>query len=318
MASSSSFSRMWNHDVFISFRGEDTRKTFVDHLYSALVQCGIHTYKDDVALPRGEIIGPALLKAIEESRIVVIVFSKNYADSSWCLDELAHIMKCMGERGLIVLPIFYDVDPSDVRKQNGKYGEAFAKHEIQKKDKVESWRRKSLVDACDKMEILSGLDGEKWSSTHVRLPFFVKNYRNDELAHIMKCMGERGLIVLPIFYDVDPSDVRKQNGKYGEAFAKHEIQKKDKVESWRKALVDAGNLAGWEVKHVANGPYTHCYCGGRLNDLWKGSVGNVVKEFSLSSLYDKWTMVSNFFASEMLCSLCIQLVCFVVKGIRHV
>ncbi|KAI9215660.1 hypothetical protein POPTR_T002968v4 [Populus trichocarpa] len=32
------------YDVFLSFRGEDTRKTFTDHLYTALVQAGIHTF----------------------------------------------------------------------------------------------------------------------------------------------------------------------------------------------------------------------------------------------------------------------------------
>nr|KAJ0190366.1 hypothetical protein LSAT_V11C800409640 [Lactuca sativa] len=111
MASSSSSpafsSQSWNHDVFLSFRGEDTRKTFVDHLYTALVQKGIYTYKDDETLPRGELINPSLMKAIEESQIGVIVFSENYADSSWCLDELAHIMKCKDTRGQILIPIFY-------------------------------------------------------------------------------------------------------------------------------------------------------------------------------------------------------------------
>ncbi|XP_076952372.1 disease resistance protein Roq1-like [Bidens hawaiensis] len=137
-------SQSWNHDVFISFRGEDTRKSFVDHLYMALVQQGIQTYKDDETLGRGESIGPALLKAIQDSHIAVIVFSENYADSSWCLDELAHIIECMDKKGQIVMPVFYDVDPSDVRKQNGKYGEAFTKHECQNKHKVESWRKALL------------------------------------------------------------------------------------------------------------------------------------------------------------------------------
>lgn len=99
MASSS---QSWIYDVFLSFRGEDTRKTYVDHLYDALVQNGIHTYKDDEELPRGETIGPALFKAIEESRIAVIVFSENYANSSWCLDEVTYIMRCRNERGQIV------------------------------------------------------------------------------------------------------------------------------------------------------------------------------------------------------------------------
>nr|GFA19476.1 TMV resistance protein N-like [Tanacetum cinerariifolium] len=130
----------WIYDVFLSFRGEDTRKNFVDHLYSALSERLIDTYKDDEKLPRGDSIGPSLLKAIEESQMAVIIFSKNYADSSWCLDELQYIMKCRDERGQIVMPIFYDVEPSEVRKQKGQFGQGFAKHESENNKKVESWR----------------------------------------------------------------------------------------------------------------------------------------------------------------------------------
>nr|XP_043613516.1 disease resistance protein Roq1-like [Erigeron canadensis] len=154
MASSSSLlsgSSSWKYDVFLSFRGEDTRKTFVDHLYNALGQHGILTYKDDVTLGRGDTIGPSLLKAIEESQILVIIFSENYADSSWCLDELSHIMKCRdSETGQIIFPIFYHVNPSDVRKQEGQFGKAFAKHEQSEnyKKKVETWK-KALVDASN-------------------------------------------------------------------------------------------------------------------------------------------------------------------------
>ncbi|CAH1431605.1 unnamed protein product [Lactuca virosa] len=138
-------SQPWKYHVFLSFRGEDTRKTFVDHLYSALEQQGIYTYKDDETLPRGESIGPSLVKAIEESQIAVIIFSENYADSSWCLDELLCIMKCKDTKGQVVMPIFYDVDPSDVRKQKRKYGEAFSKHELENKNKVKSWTQ-TFVD----------------------------------------------------------------------------------------------------------------------------------------------------------------------------
>ncbi|XP_042753729.1 TMV resistance protein N isoform X2 [Lactuca sativa] len=150
-------SEVWKYHVFLSFRGEDTRKTFVDHLYTALLQQGIFTYKDDETLPRGESIGPSLVTAIEESQIAIIIFSKNYADSSWCLDELERIMKCKDTRGQIVMPIFYDVDPSEVRKQKRKYGEAFVKHELENKTKVESWK-KALVDASN----ISG-----WEPQHI-------------------------------------------------------------------------------------------------------------------------------------------------------
>ncbi|KAL7589654.1 hypothetical protein Lser_V15G37426 [Lactuca serriola] len=150
-------SQSCKYHVFLSFRGEDTRNTFVGHLYSALEQEGIYPYKDDETLPRGESIHPSLMKAIEESQIAIIVFSKNYCDSSWCLDELAHIMKCRDTRGQIVMPIFYDVDPTEVRKQKRKYGEAFARHELENKRKVESWR-KALVDASN----ISG-----WEPKHI-------------------------------------------------------------------------------------------------------------------------------------------------------
>ncbi|KAL8252470.1 hypothetical protein R6Q59_036163 [Mikania micrantha] len=143
-----SSSRSFKYDVFLSFRGEDTRKTFVDHLYSALKQHLISTYKDDETLPRGESIRPSLFKAIEESWIAIIIFSKNYADSSWCLDELAHIMKCKEETELIVIPIFYDVDPLDIRKQKGDFGKAFAQQEIENINKAQLWR-KALVDASN-------------------------------------------------------------------------------------------------------------------------------------------------------------------------
>ncbi|KAJ6947414.1 disease resistance protein RUN1-like [Populus alba x Populus x berolinensis] len=136
------------YDVFLSFRGEDTRKTFVDHLYTALVQAGIHTFRDDDELPRGEEISEHLLEAIRESKISIVVFSKGYASSRWCLNELVEILKCKRKKtGQIVLPIFYDIDPSDVRKQTGSFAEAFDKHEERFEEKLVKEWRKALEDA---------------------------------------------------------------------------------------------------------------------------------------------------------------------------
>jgi hypothetical protein len=141
--SSSSSSHQWKYHVFLSFRGEDTRKSFTDHLYAALKQKGIFTFRDDEELERGRPISLELLKAIEESLFAIIIFSKNYVSSTWCLDELVKIMECKKEMGLIVLPIFYDVDPSKVRKQMETYAQAFVEHEKQLKEnieKVHTWR----------------------------------------------------------------------------------------------------------------------------------------------------------------------------------
>ncbi|KAK9993089.1 hypothetical protein SO802_022792 [Lithocarpus litseifolius] len=142
-SSSTSSSRRWVYDVFLSFRGMDTRNNFISHLYFALKQKGIFTFKDNEGLERGEFISPELLKAIEESKFAIVILSRNYASSTWCLDELAKIVECMKQMKMTVIPIFYDVNPSDVRKQMGTFAQAFAKHEkCFKKNikKVQTWR----------------------------------------------------------------------------------------------------------------------------------------------------------------------------------
>ncbi|XP_062079285.1 disease resistance protein Roq1-like [Humulus lupulus] len=112
--------------VFISFRGEDTRKSFTSHLLKALINNRIETYVDE-KLDRGKKISKELLNAIDNSKISVVVFSENYASSSWCLDELVHIIQCMKKETQMVLPVFYHVDPSDVRSQKRSYAVAFEK-----------------------------------------------------------------------------------------------------------------------------------------------------------------------------------------------
>jgi hypothetical protein len=118
-----------NYDVFITFRGEDTRNNFTDFLFSALEDKRVSVFRDDTNLPKGDTIGPELLCAIEDSQIFVVIFSKNYASSTWCLRELEKICECVQVSGKHVLPIFYDVDPSEVQKQSGIYGEAIVEHE---------------------------------------------------------------------------------------------------------------------------------------------------------------------------------------------
>ena len=91
-SSSSSSCPQWNYDVFLSFCGVDTRKNFTDHLYTALKQKGIITFRDDEKLERGKYISPELLQAIEESKYAIIILSTNYASSRWCLIELAKLL----------------------------------------------------------------------------------------------------------------------------------------------------------------------------------------------------------------------------------
>ncbi|XP_057450973.1 disease resistance protein Roq1-like isoform X2 [Lotus japonicus] len=153
--SSSSSWMIWKYDVFVSFRGEDTRNNFTDHLFGALHTKGFVIFRDDRELRKGGSISTELLQAIEGSRILIVVFSKNYASSTWCLQELAKIADNV-EVSQTVLPIFYDVSPSEVRKQTGNYGKAFVEHEERFRDNLEmvqTWR-----DALTRVANLSGWD----------------------------------------------------------------------------------------------------------------------------------------------------------------
>ncbi|PKI63552.1 hypothetical protein CRG98_016070 [Punica granatum] len=121
----------WTYDVFLSFRGEDTRRSFTSHLFHRLAEQGVNAFMDN-SLPKGEDISSQLIDAIRSSRISVVM----------------------------VLPVFYDVFPSDVRKLTGCFGEAVTKHEEDKdKETVARWRA-----ALTEVGSLSGWDLTDYAS----------------------------------------------------------------------------------------------------------------------------------------------------------
>ncbi|KAM1133198.1 hypothetical protein ACFX19_043181 [Malus domestica] len=171
----------WKYHVFLSFRGEDTRRGFTDHLYKQLEARGIRTFRDEPELERGTDINPELLKAIDQSRSAIIVLSTNFASSSWCLRELTHIVRCMKEKKRI-FPIFYGVDPSDVRHQRGSFGEAFAEHEVNYREHMEEvneWRKSLKMvanlagwnskDCRYDTELIQGIVNTLWEEVHPTL-----------------------------------------------------------------------------------------------------------------------------------------------------
>lgn len=132
---SSSPSPKFQHDVFISSGDKDTRESFKDELLQSLQKKGI-----------------SLAERIEESRCAVVVISREYASSRWCLDELVKIIEC----AQTVFPVFYKVNSSDMRSLTGPFGKIFAKHEIHfidDKDRVKKWKT-----ALNKLADISGWD----------------------------------------------------------------------------------------------------------------------------------------------------------------
>ncbi|XP_023741131.1 toll/interleukin-1 receptor-like protein [Lactuca sativa] len=147
---SSSSTNDHKYDVFLSFRGDDTRHSFTDHLHKALLGADISTFLDDKEIETGGDLKPELEGAIKESRASIIVLSKNYANSSWCLDELVLILGERKASNQIVIPIFYHVDPTHVRKQQSSFGDAIAKHKRVMRAEINPNKRSQWAQKVDR------------------------------------------------------------------------------------------------------------------------------------------------------------------------
>ncbi|KAL5776095.1 hypothetical protein ACOSP7_009021 [Xanthoceras sorbifolium] len=208
-SSSSSIIPQFKYDVFLSFRGEDTRNNFTSHLYKALRDKQIETFID-YNINRGDEISQSLLKAIEESHISVVIFSKDYASSRWCLNELVKILECREKYKQIVMPVFYEVEPSDVRNQSGSFADAFAEHELRFKeslDKLQTWK-----DALKKAANLSGWHSDNKKSKSVLIEDIVE----DVLKRLngMPSSDKKNLVgidssIMLIEWLLEPKEVRR-------------------------------------------------------------------------------------------------------------
>nr|KYP76799.1 TMV resistance protein N [Cajanus cajan] len=181
----------FTYDVFLSFRGSDTRYAFTGNLYKALRDRGIHTFIDEEDLQRGHEIKPSLINAIQHSRMAILVLSQNYASSSHCLDELVTIIDSVKAKGRFILPIFYDVDPSHVRHQTGTYGEALAMH--QERFTRDKENRKDNVDRLHKWKMALN-QAASLSGNHYKLGTFLlgrNEYEHEFIGKIVKEVSDK-------------------------------------------------------------------------------------------------------------------------------
>ncbi|KAI9126312.1 hypothetical protein K1719_002733 [Acacia pycnantha] len=159
-------------DVFLSFRGADTRNCFTIPLYNALQSRGVRVFLDDVGLNRGDHIAPSLIEAIRDSAASIIVVSPDYASSHWCLEELAEICDCRR----LILPVFFNVNPRDVRKQGGPFEDSFEDHKAKRREEdVLRWRKA--------MEKVGGIAGFPFSHPSEKEEGFAQ--KRDDLIRLL-------------------------------------------------------------------------------------------------------------------------------------
>jgi len=69
----------------------------------------------------------------------------------------------------------------------------------------------------------------------------------------MECRKRNGQVVIPIFYHIDPSVVRRQEGSFGKALEVntrkiHSEEDREKLLGrWMCELTQASNISGWDI-----------------------------------------------------------------------
>ncbi|CAN4108223.1 unnamed protein product [Withania somnifera] len=164
-----------SHGVLLSFKSEDTGKTFTNHLSTTLNQDGFRTFED----------GDDESKFPKEKKTLIQSCLKQYKNQ-----------RCVSLFACMILPVFYHVDPSNLRKHKGSFGEALARHEKKFKcerhgsnekeweDKLKKWKD-ALSQAADLARMV--LDN-KHESTFIKKIVNVINTRLSSPAlYIASC-----------------------------------------------------------------------------------------------------------------------------------
>eukprot|EP00253_Pinus_taeda_P014484 PITA_14484 len=157
-------------DVFINHRGPDVKRTLATDLHNRLCKHDLRVFLDQQELQEGEKITPQIESAIRTASVHIAIFSPRYADSRWCLDELLLMVETMSKSSSTIIPVFYGVNPAELRwtrSKNGVYARALCvleekktSHNLPRYDNntIEKWR-KALSEVAD----IKGFDGENYN-----------------------------------------------------------------------------------------------------------------------------------------------------------
>jgi hypothetical protein len=138
-SSSSGLNRLDTYDVFLNHRGTHRGK-FVAHLYEALCMAGFRPF---VYAKSGEHTFNSIDEALWGVRVHMAIFSKDYAESKFCLEELCDMLRS----GKLIFPVYLDVEPGDLKRPHkGAFACAFRKHlKLGRKEDVKRWEQALLT-----------------------------------------------------------------------------------------------------------------------------------------------------------------------------
>lgn len=133
-----------NGNVYISFNHKDSSVSyFISHLFDAFSRQGIFAFFDD---------GNSHVKPTEEKeeeifstlKVFVVVFSQNFVSHLPCLEK--QIYSCRKNDDFVVVPVFYRVSISSVKKNMENSGDEFeavkrSMHKLRRRHEYDGERR---------------------------------------------------------------------------------------------------------------------------------------------------------------------------------
>ncbi|GLJ33997.1 hypothetical protein SUGI_0683760 [Cryptomeria japonica] len=126
--------------IFINHRGSDTKYTFANKIQEKLDGVGFRAFLDVEALQPGDLIPAEIQAAMTSASLHIAILSPDYAESPWCLAELAFMLQTPAK----IFPVFYHVESSDVRwVQKGIYAHAFSEYGKKGRytqEKLDEWK----------------------------------------------------------------------------------------------------------------------------------------------------------------------------------
>ncbi|KAH9288951.1 hypothetical protein KI387_033068 [Taxus chinensis] len=129
------------YDVFINHRGIDAKHKLASDIFDALDRLGVRVFLDKEELQLGDFIPAQIQHAMRSSFLHIAIFSPSYAQSPWCLAELSFMLKT----GNKIIPVFYNVEPADLRwVAKGIYASAFSHHKHKRRycsETLEDWKK---------------------------------------------------------------------------------------------------------------------------------------------------------------------------------
>ncbi|XP_047152833.1 disease resistance protein RUN1-like [Vigna umbellata] len=112
-SSLSFFFKLVSGEVFIHCLEDDIHENFVSHLRSGLLQAGV-----EPSLVAVGVLSEKFMPSITRFQIGIVVFTKAYIESSRCVEDLERIIECHETYGLMIIPVFYDIDSSYDQKSD--------------------------------------------------------------------------------------------------------------------------------------------------------------------------------------------------------